>query len=71
MRTPDGGYFQHDIDVYFNNDRVLVFDADSEVRLVTSSGLERSDRFVHGSLRLYPDETYRMSVGCVIANAAF
>ena len=75
IRTPTGDSRQHDIDVYFNNDRaafvVLVFDDETDVRLATVSGLSSSDRFVHGSIRMYPDETYRISVGCVIANAAF
>ena len=75
IRTPAGDSRQHDIDVYFNNNRaafvVLVFDDDTDVRLTTTSGLQSADRFVHGSLRLYPSETYRISIGCVIANAAF
>ena len=71
--TPAGDSRQHDIDVYFNRDDsafvVVVFDEDSEVRLAMSSGLQSGDRFVHGSLRMYPDKTYRISVGCVLADA--
>lgn len=75
IRTPAGDSRQHDIDVYFNrNDAafvVLVFDDDTDVRLATSSGLQSGDRFVHGSMRMYPDETYRISVGCVLADADY
>lgn len=75
IRTPAGDSRQHDIDVYFNRDDaafvVLVFDDDSDVRLATASGLQSGDRFVHGSLRMYPDETYRISVGCVLASADY
>ncbi len=73
--TPAGDSRQHDIDVYFNGDDsafvVVVFDEDSDVRLATSSGLQSGDRFVHGSLRMYPDKTYRISVGCVLADADY
>ena len=75
IRTPTGDSRQTDIDVYFNQNRsafvVIVFDSDTDVVLTTSSGLHSGDRFVHGSLRLLPSETYRIAVGCVIANAAF
>ena len=75
ISTPAGDSRQHDIDVYFNRDDsafiVVVFDADSDVKLATSSGLQSGDRFVHGSLRMYPDETYRISVGCVLAGADY
>ena len=75
IRTLAGDSRQHDIDVYFNSARaaflVLVFDSDTDVVLSTSSGLQSNDRFVHGSLRLLPRETYRIAVGCVLANAAY
>lgn len=75
ITTPDGDSRQHDIDLYFNNDRsgfiVLVFDDEGDVRLATSSGLQAADRFVHGSLRLYPDETYRIAVACVSVDADY
>ena len=75
VRTPSGDSRQHDIDLYFNQNRsaflVLVFDSDADVVLSTSSGLQSGDRFVHGSLRLFPNETYRVTVGCVIRNAIY
>ena len=75
IRTPSGDSQQHDIDVYFNQRAaafvLLVFDSDSDTVLSTSSGLQNNDRFVHGSLRLYPNETYRIALGCVGRNATY
>lgn len=75
IRTPAGDSQQTDIDVYFNQNRslfvLLVFDSDTDVVLSTSSGLQSGDRFVHGSLRLGPSETYRVAVACAVANAAY
>lgn len=75
IRTPTGDAQQHDIDVYFNNDAaafvLLVFDEDTDVRLTTTSGFTSGDRFVHGSMRMYPDETYRISIGCVSSDADY
>lgn len=75
IRTPSGDSQQHDIDLYFNQGAaafvLLVFDSDSDTVLSTSSGLSTNDRFVHGSLRLFPNETYRIAVGCVGRNANY
>lgn len=75
ITTPAGDSRQHDVDLYFNNDRsgfiVVVFDDEGDVRLAMSSGLQAADRFVHGSLRLYPDEMYRIAVACVSVNADY
>ena len=75
FRTPSGDSQQHDVDLYFNQGAaafvLLVFDSDTDTVLSTSSGLSTNDRFVHGSLRLFPSETYRVAVGCVRRNATY
>ena len=75
VRTPSGDSRQHDVDLYFNQAAsafiVLVFDSDTDVVLSTSSGLQSNDRFVHGSLRLFPNERYSIAVGCVRRNAVY
>ena len=75
IRTPSGDSQQHDIDLYFNQGAaafvLLVFDSDTDTVLSTSSGLQSNDRFVHGSLRLLPNETYRIALGCVGRNANY
>lgn len=75
IQTPSGDSRQHDLDIYFNQNSsafiLLVFDEDDDTVLSTASGLQSGDRFVHGSLRLLPNETYRIAVACVIADAAY
>ena len=75
ISTPSGDSRQHDFDVYFNNDQsafiLLVFDDDVDTVLSTSSGLQSGDRFVHGSIRLFQDETYTVAVACVSADADY
>ena len=39
--------------------------------LSTSSGLQNGDRFMHGSIRLFPDSTYSVAVACINADAAY
>ena len=75
ITTPIGDSQQHDFDVYFNNDNsafiLLVLDDEADVKLSTSSGFQVGDRFVHGSIRLFPDETYVVTVGCINVNADY
>lgn len=75
IQTPSGDSRQHDLDIYFNQNAsafiLLVFDEDDDTVLSTASGLQSGDRFVHGSLRLLPSKTYRIAVGCVVADAAY
>ena len=75
ITTPAGDSRQHDFDVYFNRDRsvfiLLVFDDEVDVKLSTSSGLQNSDRFVHGSIRLFPDSTYSVAVACITEDADY
>lgn len=75
ITTPSGDSRQHDFDVYFNNDQsafiLLVFDDDVDTVLSTSSGLQSGDRFVHGSIRLFQEETYTVAVACVSADADY
>lgn len=74
--TPAGpDSLQVDFDLYFNNDSsafvLLVLDDDNDTVLSTASGFSLGDRFVHGSARLFPDQRYRIGVGCVNVSADY
>ena len=74
--TPSGpDSLQVDFDLYFNNDSsafvLLVLDGDNDTVLSTASGFSLGDRFVHGSARLFPDQRYRIGVGCVNVSADY
>ena len=75
ISTPSGDSRQHDLDLYFNNNSasfiLVVFDEDIDVVLSTTSGLQSGDRFVHGSIRLYPGQTYSVAVACVSQSADY
>ena len=70
---------QVDFDLYFNNDSarfiLLVAALDdagnAQNWVVTSSGPDRADRFLHASARMDPDTEYVIGVACVYAAADY
>ena len=66
--TPNRDVGQHDIDIYFNNDRgryvLLVFDG-GDLAAGTRSGVGVGDRFAHVSFRPFHDRTYTVVLSCL------